>query len=51
MSDEQEMTKSQKFLRYAAITLLAFCVMGIYATLALNMKVFSPISKALGDYS
>lgn len=51
MSDEQEMTRSQKLLRYVIITLLAFCVMGIYAMLALNMKVFSPISKALGDYS
>ena len=51
MSDEQKMTRSQKLLRYVIITLLAFCVMGIYAMLALNMKVFSPISKALGDYS
>lgn len=37
--------------RRSVITALAFGIMGLYAVVALNVKVFNPISKAFADYS
>jgi CHASE2 domain-containing sensor protein len=48
---EQHEGRVQKFLGYVCVTLIAFGIMGVYALLAFNLKVFSPIAKAIGDYS
>ena len=48
---EQKKSFSNNLVRYVWITLTAFLVMAIYGVLALNLKMFSPISKAIGDYS
>jgi CHASE2 domain-containing sensor protein len=37
--------------RRSVVTALAFGIMGLYAVVALNVKVFNPISKAFADYS
>ena len=41
----------KRFLGHIGVTLLSFGIVGIYALLALNLKVFSPIAKAIDDYS
>lgn len=38
-------------LRRSIISLTAFGIVGLYALLALNISLFNPISKAIGDYS
>lgn len=38
-------------LRRSIISLTAFGIIGLYALLALNISLFNPISKAIGDYS
>jgi len=38
-------------VRHAGVTLMTFVIIGVYGLLALNLKVFSPIEKAMGDYS
>ena len=48
---EPEENRLLRFLEYVCITLIAFGILGVYALLAFNLKVFSPISKAIGDYS
>ena len=37
--------------RYFIVTILAFCVVGIYLLAAFNMKVFNPVAEILDDYS
>lgn len=37
--------------RRAIIAALSFVIMGLYAVVALNLKIFNPISKAFADYS
>ena len=37
--------------RRIAITLISFLIVGFYAVVALNLKVFNPVSKAVSDYS
>ncbi len=48
MSAQKE---SSRLLGYAIVTTLTFCVLGVYALLAFNLKVFSPIAKTASDYS
>ena len=50
MSNQKKKT-DHYLVRYISITLLAFGIVGVYALLALNLKVFSPVAKAIGDYS
>ncbi|MDE7456899.1 MAG: CHASE2 domain-containing protein [Prevotella sp.] len=40
-----------KAWRYFAVTVLSFCVVGIYVMAAFNLKVFNPIAEILEDYS
>ena len=37
--------------RYFVVTILAFCVVGIYVLAAFNLKVFNPVAEILDDYS
>jgi CHASE2 domain-containing sensor protein len=37
--------------KYFAVTILAFCLVGVYAMAAFNLKVFNPIAEILDDYS
>lgn len=37
--------------KYFAVTVLSFCMVGIYALAAFNLKVFNPIAEILDDYS
>lgn len=37
--------------RQSVISLLAFVIVGLYAVVALNLKIFNPVSKAVSDYS
>ena len=37
--------------RRAIISALTFLILGFYAVIALNLKIFNPVSKALADYS
>ncbi len=37
--------------RYFAVSVLSFCVVGIYALAAFNLKVFNPVAEILDDYS
>ena len=37
--------------RYFVVTILAFCVVGIYFLAAFNLKVFNPVAEILDDYS
>lgn len=43
--------KNNSFIRYVGITVLSFVIIAIYGLLAFNLKVFSPVAKAIGDYS
>lgn len=45
------MLKNNSIIRYAGITVLAYVIIAIYGLLAFNLKVFSPVAKAIGDYS
>lgn len=40
-----------KLWRYFVVTILAFCVVGIYILAAFNLKVFNPVAEILDDYS
>lgn len=40
-----------KLWRYFVVTILAFCVVGIYVLAAFNLKVFNPVAEILDDYS
>ena len=40
-----------KLWRYFVVTILAFCVVGIYLLAAFNLKVFNPVAEILDDYS
>ena len=56
---EQEIVKKKSTLtrlgwwlwRRAAIAALALSILGLYGVIALNLKIFNPISKAFADYS
>ena len=37
--------------RRAVISAMTFLILGFYAVIALNLKIFNPVSKALADYS
>jgi hypothetical protein len=37
--------------RYFVVTILSFCVVGIYFLAAFNLKVFNPVAEILDDYS
>ncbi len=37
--------------KYFAVTVLSFCLVGVYALAAFNLKVFNPIAEILDDYS
>lgn len=39
------------FCRILGVTVLAYLILGLYAMVALNLKVFSPVAKAIGNYS
>ncbi len=41
----------KKGWRYFAVSVLSFCVVGIYALAAFNLKVFNPVAEILDDYS
>ena len=41
----------KKSFRYLGITVLAYLILGLYALVALNLKVFNPVAKAIGDFS
>lgn len=44
--------KTEKcFYRYLGITVLAYLILGLYALVALNLKVFNPVAKAIGNFS
>lgn len=45
------MLKNNSIIRYAGITVMAFVIIAVYALFAFNLKVFSPVAKAIGDYS
>ena len=45
------MLKNNSIIRYVGITVMSFVIIAIYALFALNLKVFSPVAKAIGDYS
>ncbi len=45
------MLKNNSIVRCTGVTILSFVIIAIYALFALNLKVFSPIAKAIGDYS
>lgn len=45
------MLKNNSIIRYTGITVLSFVIIAIYGLLAFNLKVFSPVAKAIGDYS
>ena len=45
------MLKNNTTIRYVGITVMAFVIIAIYGLLAFNLKVFSPVAKAIGDYS
>lgn len=40
-----------KAWRYLAVTVLSYCVVGIYVMAAFNLKAFNPIAEILDDYS
>ena len=48
---QEGMTFWQGFRRRVIITALAFLIVGFYASVALNLKIFNPVSKAVSDYS
>ena len=37
--------------RILGVTILAYFILGLYALVAFNLKVFNPIAKAIGNYS
>ena len=39
------------FYRAIGFTVLAYLILGLYALVAFNLKVFNPIAKAIGNYS
>ena len=39
------------FYRAIGVTVLAYLILGLYALVAFNLKVFNPIAKAIGNYS
>jgi len=39
------------FYRTLGVTVLAYFILGLYALVAFNLKVFNPIAKAIGNYS
>ena len=41
----------ERLWKYFAVTILAFCLVGVYAMAAFNLKVFNPIAEILDDYS
>lgn len=41
----------KNFCRVIGITVLAYLILGLYALVAVNLKVFNPIAKAIGNYS
>jgi CHASE2 domain-containing sensor protein len=41
----------ENLVRRCIVAALAFIIMGLYAMMALNLKLFNPISKAFADYS
>ena len=45
------MLKNNSIIRYAGITVMSFVIIAVYALFAFNLKVFSPVAKAIGDYS
>ena len=45
------MLKNNSLIQYTGITVLSFVIISIYGLLAFNLKVFSPVAKAIGDYS
>lgn len=45
------MLKNNTLIRYTGITVLSFVIIAIYGLFAFNLKVFSPVAKAIGDYS
>lgn len=41
----------KKYYRYSGITVLSYLILGLYALVALNLKVFNPVAKAIGNFS
>ena len=50
MSDKICMSK-KTIIKYLSITVISYLILGLYAVVALNLKVFNPIAKAIGNYS
>ena len=40
-----------RLLGHISVTLISFIIVGVYVSLAFNLRVFSPIAKAIDDYS
>lgn len=47
MSDKGDKTS----VRYVMATIIAFCIVGIYGLLALNLKIMNPLVQALKEYT
>lgn len=41
----------KSIIKYLSITVISYFILGLYAVVALNLKVFNPIAKAIGNYS
>lgn len=43
--------KGDWFGRYVMATVISFCIVGVYALFALNLKIMNPLTQALKDYT